>query len=202
MIEPQYFGASSRNCVPLRGLLEYEMRDSSNVFEIGSGTGQHAVAFANEFPHLSWQTSELAENHEQILAHIERSGLDNVLAPLTFDAASDVDHGRCRALVGDTVYSCNTAHIMSWPAAQCMFQFAGDALPAGGRFIYYGPLSIGGEFNTPSNRDFDASLRSRDADMGIRDLDDIDAVAANVGLVRERLYAMPSNNFVAVWKKH
>ncbi|MDX1508403.1 MAG: DUF938 domain-containing protein, partial [Woeseiaceae bacterium] len=172
------------------------------VFEIGSGGGDHAVDFAARFPHLTWQTSDLEENHAQIRANIARAGLDNVLAPLSFDAASEPDRQHCREHVGEAIFSCNTAHIMSWPAAQSMFRFAGEALPDGGRFVYYGPFSIGGEFNTPSNRDFDATLRSRDGDMGLRDLAEVDAVAASAGLRRVRLYAMPANNFVAVWIKH
>lgn len=201
MIERQYFGASERNCVPLRGLLEYELRHAKHVFEIGSGTGQHAVYFGGEFDYLTWQTSDLEENHDQIRAHIEASGLDSVRGPLVFDAANAEHHELCATAVGDVIYSCNTAHIMSWPAARSMFRFAGAALPVNGRFVYYGPLSIGGEFNTASNREFDASLRARNAKMGIRDLDEIDAVAEGVRLKRVRLYAMPANNFVAVWQK-
>lgn len=201
MSDEQYFAASQRNCAPLRGVIEFEFRDSSRVFEIGSGSGDHAVFFASEFPHLTWQTSDLEENHDRIRTQIRYAELDNVLDPLRFDAACDEDHEHCREHVDDTIYSCNTAHIMSWPAAQGMIRFAGGALPAGGRFLYYGPFSIGGEFNTPSNRDFDATLRSGNSTMGLRDLAEVDAVAAGVGLQRVRLYAMPANNFVAVWLK-
>ncbi len=68
-------------------------------------------------------------------------------------------------------------------------------------FCLYGPFKCDGEFNTRSNADFDADLRSRDPQMGVRDLEALDGFAAASGLRRQRLYAVPSNNYVAVWRK-
>ena len=201
MIERQFAPAAERNSEPLLGVLRHELASATKVFEVGSGTGQHAVFFGRAMPHLTWQTSDLAENHEQIVAHLQHAGLSNVQAPLPFDASNDDDHARCLPSCGDAMFSCNTAHIMSWTAVLGMISFAGKALPPGGRFVYYGPFQIGGRFNTQSNRDFDASLTARHPHMGIRDLEQVSEHAARFALSRERWYAVPANNYVVVWQK-
>jgi hypothetical protein len=99
------------------------------------------------------------------------------------------------------VYSANTAHIMGIDAVRRMFSVVGDALRADGVFCLYGPFRTDGRFNTQSNEQFDASLRRRDPEMGIRDLETLDEFAASRGLRRQRLYAMPSNNHIAVWTR-
>lgn len=178
-------------------MLRHELRGRSTVFEIGSGTGQHAVTFASEMPELTWQTSDLEQSHDGIRAWIVEAGLDNVLPPLDFDvltAAVPVE-------AYDAVYSANTAHIMSVTAVQRMFELAGAMLEPGGLFCLYGPFSRGGRFSTRSNEDFDASLRARNPSMGIRDIDDLVDLAGRNGLVLARIYAMPANNLLVVWAR-
>ena len=177
--------------------MRQEFRECRSVLEIGSGTGQHAVAFARELPHLAWQTSDLDENHVAIEARIAASGLDNVRVPMSLDVRYADDPPRSF----EGVFSCNTAHIMSAGAVEAMFALVGKALQPGGTFCLYGPFRIGGLFNTASNERFDASLRSRDPEMGIRDLETLDDLAGRNGICRSGLYAMPSNNFLAAWQK-
>ena len=45
--------ATERNSISILGVLRIEFRDCRSVLEIGSGTGQHAVTFAAELPHLA-----------------------------------------------------------------------------------------------------------------------------------------------------
>lgn len=190
-----FASASARNAAPILGVLKHELHDRSRVFEIGSGTGQHAVTFARALPGLIWQTSDLAQSHDSIRAWIQEAGLDNVLPPLDFDvltAASPADRY-------DAVFSSNTAHIMGAAAVRRMFELAGEMLKPGGLFCIYGPFSRGGRFNTQSNEAFDASLRSRNPSMGIRDLDDLEKLAGANGMALARTYAMPANNFLLIW---
>ncbi len=178
-------------------MLRHELRGRSTVFEIGSGTGQHAVTFAAAMPELTWQTSDLEPSHDAIRAWIDEAGPDNVLPPLDFDvltAAVPADRY-------DAVFSSNTAHIMSVKAVQRMFELAGAVLEPGGVFCLYGPFSRGGRFSTRSNEDFDASLRARNPSMGIRDLDDLEDLAGSNGMVLARIYAMPANNLLVVWSR-
>jgi cyclopropane fatty-acyl-phospholipid synthase-like methyltransferase len=192
-----YASASARNAAPILGVLRYEFRDCSTVFEIGSGTGQHAVTFATALPDLLWQPSDLAQSHDGIRAWIDDAGLDNVLPPLPFDVLT-AETPREKY---DAVFSANTAHIMSYAAVCRMFEHAGAMLHDDGVFCLYGPFSRGGTFSTASNAEFDASLRSRNPAMGIRDLDDLALLAAQNGMRLARTYAMPANNLLLVWTR-
>lgn len=192
-----FASASARNAAPILGVLQHELHGRSTVFEIGSGTGQHAVTFAGALPELTWQTSDLGQTHDGIRAWMREAGLDNVLPPLDFDVLT----AAVPAQRYDAVFSSNTAHIMGIAAVQRMFQLAGAMLKPGGLFCIYGPFSRGGKFNTRSNEEFDASLRERNPSMGLRDLDDLEHLAASHRMQLARTYAMPSNNLLVVWTK-
>ena len=197
MTERPFAEYAARNTGPILEVLQRELRNSRDVLEIGSGTGQHAVAFAAAMPHLVWQTSDLAENHGRIQLWIDNSGLDNILSPLDLD----VRQARLSPASFDAVFSSNTAHIMGIDAVRRMFSLAGDLLRADGLFCLYGPFRLGGAFNTESNEAFDRSLRERSAEMGVRDIEILDEFGIVGGLHRQSLYALPSNNFIAVWTR-
>lgn len=189
--------ASLRNAAPIAGVLSHEFHHCSTVFEIGSGTGQHAIEFAGRFDHLEWHTSDLRPNHDGIREWIAYSGLANIREPIAFDALTA---DRPKQLF-DAVYSANTAHIMSHAAALRMVDLAGRMLTDGGTFCLYGPFRRNGRFNTESNAAFDASLRARNPEMGLRDLEELQERAAQSGMFLSRVYAMPSNNLCVVWRK-
>lgn len=195
MAEQPYSEYAARNVTPILEILKNEFGSASRVLEIGSGTGQHAVAFAAAMNHLHWQTSDLDENHAGIRAWIDGSGIKNIAPPLSMDVReASVDQGAY-----DAAFSANTAHIMGIDAVGKMFSLVAEALRPGGVFCLYGPFRQGGEFNAQSNADFDANLRQRDSVMGIRDIEKLDEFALAAGLQRVRFYAVPSNNNVAVW---
>ena len=197
MTERPYAESTARNAAPILEILKHEFRDKQRVLEIGSGTGQHAVTFAAALEHLHWHTSDLDENHAGINAWIQASQLGNVVPPLTMDVrTAEVDAGAF-----DAVYSANTAHIMGLDAVESMYSLVGTSLRNGGVFCLYGPFRRDGQFNTQSNADFDTHLRDRDPAMGIRDLEALDEFAGANGLRRQRLYAVPSNNYVVVWER-
>jgi cyclopropane fatty-acyl-phospholipid synthase-like methyltransferase len=189
--------ACERNRQPILDVLRQELAGRSRVLEIGSGTGQHAVFFAAELPQVAWQTSDRPENHQDIRAWLEHAGPDNVLPPLVLDVETFEPGG----LSFDAVFSANTAHIMPVETVRRMFGLVGEVLEAGGVFCLYGPFNFEGGFSSDSNAAFDASLKQRNAGMGIRDIGELDEFAAAAGLVRVRLYAMPANNHLAVWRK-
>jgi cyclopropane fatty-acyl-phospholipid synthase-like methyltransferase len=192
-----FASSSSRNAKAIAGVLSHEFRNCKTVLEIGSGTGQHAVTFARELNHLIWQTSDLKPSHACIRDWIRDSKLSNVREPLVLDVLTvTVEAGAYGA-----VYSSNTAHIMSYAAVLRMFELVGETLVEDGVFCLYGPFSRGGEFNTASNAEFDASLRARNSAMGIRDLNELDAVACSNGMKLAKQYAMPANNLTVVWHK-
>ena len=197
MPEKPFAEYADRNGGAILDVLRIEFSQAARVLEIGSGTGQHAARFAAAMPRLEWQTSDLEENHPGITAWVDDAGLANLHMPLLLD----VRNATAEEHAYDAVYSANTAHIMSFAAVQKMFAYVGDTLRDGGVFCLYGPFRQNGEFNTPSNAAFDESLRGRNPSMGIRELEALDEEGALNGLLRQRLYAMPANNHIAVWTR-
>lgn len=189
--------ATARNRQPILEVLKQEMNACQNVLEIGSGTGQHAVYFAEKMPGVTWQTSDREENRADIAARLRSAALDNIGLPLALDVLHDKDPDGTY----DGIFSANTSHIMSIQAVVALFALVGRLLPEGAPFCLYGPFRIDGEFTSESNEQFDTSLRQRDSAMGIRDLEYLDELATLAQLQRTALYAMPANNFIAVWRK-
>ena len=188
--------ATDRNRDAILEVLVDEFSDRREVLEIGSGTGQHAIFFAANLPHLTWQTSDVVENHPGIDSWIEFGNVPNVMPPFEIDVEETIEiEGHF-----DAVYSSNTAHIMSIHGVECMFEIIGKLLPENGKFCLYGPFNRDGEFTSASNAQFDASLRSQDPRKGIRNLEDLDALAERAGMQRTHLYAMPANNFMVIWR--
>ena len=189
--------AAERNSGPILDVLRDVLTEPASVLEIGSGTGQHAIRFGAELPHLSWQTSDLEENHAGIRAWLDEANLPNVRPPIVVDVLA----AQLPPASYDAVYSANTTHVMSIDAVARMFELVGSVLRAGGPFCLYGPFRQNGEFNAASNAQFDAKLRGQDPEMGIRDFEDLERLAAVNGLRRRQLFAMPSNNYLVVWEK-
>jgi SAM-dependent methyltransferase len=188
---------ADRNGAPIQDVLIDEFANCQSVLEIGSGTGQHAMRFATAMPYLTWQCSDLEKHHAGLRALVADSEIKNLLPPL----ALDVRTADPPAQSYDAAFSANTAHIMSIDAVEKLFALVGAALSANGLFCLYGPFRRAGQFNTKSNATFHHYLRGRDVAMGIRHLEALDEFAARSGLARVRLYAMPANNHIAVWRK-
>ena len=197
MMKKQFSPASARNREPILAALRPLLADCRSVLEIGSGTGQHAVHFGAALPDLTWQTSDLPANHEGIRAWLDEAALPNVLAPLALDAGSD----DWPPGPFDAVYTANTCHIMSWPEVQRMFQGAGRVLAPGGMLCIYGPFNFDGRFTSASNAQFDASLRAQAPHMGLRNQEDVDALARAQQLTPVADLPLPANNKLLAWRR-
>ena len=178
-------------------VLATEYGDTRRVLEIGSGTGQHAVHFAQHLPHLSWLTSDFEAHHEGIRAWLADAGLDNVHAPV----ALDVNKGSWPVDDVDAVYTANTMHIMSWQSIKNMFEGVGRVLQPNGLLILYGPFNYAGQYTSDSNAVFDRHLRSLDPLGGIRNFEDLDELARRQGLRVLNDHSMPANNRLVVWRR-
>ncbi len=172
-------------------------KDRKNVLEIGSGTGQHAIYFAQKMPQLIWHTSDKEENHQGILAWIEETALDNVRAPISLDVSRNKWPNR----EIDAVFSANTAHIMSWPEVEALIAGVGAQLANNGLFVLYGPFNYGGKFTSDSNARFDQWLKDRDPQSGVRDFEALDRLALTAGMTLENDFEMPANNRILCWRK-
>ena len=192
-----YSESCEQNQAPILEILRETLANQHHVLEIASGTGQHAVYFGRALPHLTWQTSELAQNHEGILAWLNEAQLSNVLPPV----AIDVNDDRWPIEIVDTVFNANTVHIISWPEVERMFAGIARVLSVGGILCLYGPFNYGGKFTSESNARFDAWLKSRNKNSGVRDFEAINRLAETYGLFLLRDVAMPSNNRTLVWQR-
>ena len=189
--------ASERNRGPILAVLRRWLAGPARVLEIGSGTGQHAVAFAGALPAVHWQASDRAENLPGIGSWIDTAALPNLPAAI----ALDVNESAWPEAGYDCVFSANTAHIMSWPEVEQMFARAAAALRPDGLFLLYGPFSYHGRHTAQSNVRFDASLRAQAAQMGVRDFEAMDACARANGFALVEDNAMPANNRLLVWRR-
>ncbi|HIO91481.1 MAG TPA: DUF938 domain-containing protein [Leucothrix mucor] len=169
----------------------------SDVLEIGSGTGQHAIFFAKEMPHLVWHTSDRFENHAGIHEWINESESKNILFPLSLDVSKDT----WPKIKVDAIFSANTLHIMSWKSVIDLVENAGKLLSKGGLLIVYGPFNYHGKYTSDSNEHFDAWLKNRDINSGIRDFEVVNELASNVGLILIEDFEMPANNRILQWEK-
>lgn len=188
--------ACERNREPILAVLSEHFADRHQVLEIGSGTGQHAVAFAAALPWLRWQTSDVAGNLPGIRQWLAEAALPNTPAPLEFDVNQPPPQTGY-----DAVFSANTLHIMGWAEVQRLFATLPGLTVAGARLVVYGPFNEGGRFTSASNEAFDRSLRQADPRRGLRDLEAVQALAQAAGFLPIDDRAMPANNRCLVWQR-
>jgi len=192
-----YSESYERNREPILKILQGALAKQQCVLEIASGTGQHAVYFGRALPHLSWQTSELKDKHEGILAWLNEIKLPNVLPPVTIN----VNDVKWPVGIVDAVFNANTVHIISWLEVERMFAGIAHVLNANGILCLYGAFKYKGEFTSESNARFDAYLRSNDRNSGIRDFENINRLAESYGLFLTRDVSMPSYNRALIWQR-
>ena len=190
--------ATERNREPIREVLARELPASGTVLEIASGSGEHAVAFARAFPHVTWQPTDADPRAlASIAAWRDEAALPNLAAPLRLDVTATpwpIERA-------DAIVCVNMVHIAPWEAALALFAGAGRALAPGALLFLYGPYRFGGAFTAPSNEAFDASLRSRDPRWGVRDVDELRAAAAAQGFTLGAPIPLPANNHVLLFRR-
>ena len=195
-MEKPFAPSCERNQGPILEVLLRHFGDTRSVLEIGSGTGQHAVHFANAMPWLAWQCSDRAENLPGIALWLDEAALPNTPPAVEQDVDGPWPH-----TAFDAVFTANSLHIMGWPQVEAFFAGVGRVLEQGGSLVVYGPFNYGGDFTSDSNRAFEQWLKDRDPASGIRDFEAVDALARGIGLVLAEDNAMPANNRCLVWRK-
>lgn len=199
--------AFHRNHEAIRDLLlRFLAGKSGDVVEAGSGTGQHAVDFARHMPGIIWWPSDLNEQHlKSIDAWRAHAGLPNIRPPLRIDLSDPAwcpqmhDGSGPKNLLA--VFCANVIHIAPWRVAEGLFAGAGKYLPADGRLLLYGPFKRGGKHTAVSNAVFDASLREANPEWGVRDIEALEKLAGDAGLVLVEIAEMPANNLILVFER-
>ena len=191
--------AALRNREPIADVLRDWLPQSGLVLEIASGTGEHAVYFAQRFPQLEWQPSDLHPHAlESIAAWRTVAHLPNLREPIVLDAAS----GDWPVRSADAVLSINMVHISPWVSALGLIAGAARLLPLDGPLILYGPWLKDDIPTAPSNLDFDADLKSRDLDWGLRQVEEFAAAAEPKGLDLVEVRPMPANNLMLLLRRN
>jgi len=196
LMDLPFSDACERNKDPILGVLRTAFAGCRRVVEVGSGTGQHAVHFARHLPQLEWQPTDCAGYLSGLAARVAAEGPSNLAVPVAFDVLQEP----WPAVRGDAIFSANTLHIMSWRAVEALFAGLPRVLERGGVLAIYGPFKYDGRFTTGSNAAFDAALRQRDPQSGIRDFEAVNVLAEATGLSLSADHAMPANNQLLIWR--
>ena len=189
--------ATLRNREPIAAVLREVLPERGRLLEVASGTGEHAAYFAGLFPNIHWQpTDPDPDSLESIRAWRAEAGTANLLEPLRLDASSET----WPIAAADAILCVNMVHISPWAATQGLMRGAGRLLPSGSPLLVYGPFRRSGVPAAPSNEAFDESLKSRNPEWGLRDLEAVEAEGARHGLRLERIVEMPANNLTVVFR--
>lgn len=190
--------ATLRNRDAIAAVLTDWLPPQGTVIEVASGSGEHVVHFAAAFPYLDWLPSDPdPAGLASIAAWVDEAGRANVAPPLALDAAANdwsLDHA-------DAVLCINMVHISPWAATVGLFTQSAKLLEKGAPLILYGPYFRKGYPTAPSNLAFDESLRARNAEWGVRWLEDVIERAEAAGFVLAEVRDMPANNLMLLFHR-
>ena len=196
----QYAPATQRNRKPIFEILSKTLAPNSNILEVASGTGEHSVFFASHCKSWSWIPSDInPQARESITAWKNIDRVNNLALPLTIDASKENWIEEAKDLNIDAIVNINMIHISPWSACLGLIKGANKLLPPGGILYFYGPFKRNGKHTAESNASFDRSLRDRNPNWGIRDLEAVIQTAAKANLQLQEVIEMPANNLSVIF---
>lgn len=197
-MELPFSAAADRNKEPILEVLKKVLRpEDEQLLEVGAGTGQHAVYLAPFFPYLDWTPTETAENLPMLRERIKQSDARNIKTPFKMTVGENDFPIRTY----DVILTVNTFHIMSWKECKTFIKLISGRLEEGGKVLIYGPFNYNGKFTTPSNEEFDKSLRERNPQSGIRSFEDVLSAMYKNGFEFIKDYEMPANNRMLYFRR-
>ena len=189
--------ATERNREPIGDILQSRLPSEGTILEIASGTGQHAIYMAERFSHITWQPSETSpDNIASIKAWALEVNLPNLNTPLELD----VNKTPWPINSADAIFCANMIHISPWHSCICLLEGAAKVLTPGAKLFLYGPFLVDGQPTSESNKEFDLSLRSRNTQWGLRDVNHVRLEAEKNGFSMQEMLPMPANNFTVTFK--
>ncbi|MDY7002448.1 MAG: DUF938 domain-containing protein [Cyanobacteriota bacterium] len=199
----QYAPATERNRSFILEVLQRVLPPTGNILEISSGTGEHSVFFSPHLQPRQWFPSDPNPMlRDSIVAWQQHSPSDNLHSPLDIDVRESVWAVEKEGIEIAAIVNINMIHISPWSACLGLMSGAGRLLPKDGVLYLYGPYKQNGEHTAPSNLGFDESLRSQDPEWGVRNLEDVIAVAEKEGLRFVEMVEMPANNLSVIFHKN
>lgn len=192
-----FSSACERNKEPILKVLRAVLAPGHDVLEVGSGTGQHAVYFATNFPQVNWQPADTGDYLPGLRTRLLTEAPDNVQPAIDLDVRMNPwPVSSC-----DVVFSANTLHFMSMDCVRDFFRGVGQVLQPGGYLLVYGPFNFDGDFSSDSNADFDGWLKASDPDRGIRDFEWICQLAGEQDMALLKTIPLPASNHSLLWRK-
>ena len=199
-----FFPATKRNKTFIGDVLSRIIQKNGSILEIGSGSGEHGVAFQKRFPETIWQTSDPDLRHRQSISSwilYEKLNM-KMPQPLAIDVEiTPWEISSALALSLQVIVSINLIHISSWNCTRSLFTESGKLLSNGKYLMLYGPFKIGNEHISQSNYLFDKSLKMQNTKWGVRNLDKVNEEAYNNGFAQKELICMPANNLSIIYRK-
>lgn len=173
---------------------------AGTILEIGSGTGEHGFHITNACPELHWQPSDPdAASRTSIDAWAAFADHVSIAPALNLDLT---DPTWLKGLPDfNGIVSINMIHIAPFAACEALFAGCGVLLSRASKLFLYGPFKRAGQ-TAPSNLDFDESLKSRNPDWGVRDIEkDLVLLADQHALKLADIREMPTNNLCVTFEK-
>jgi len=196
-LQKPFSSSSEENKDVILQTIQPLLLNKNSVLEIASGTGQHAVYFAQHLPNLQWQTSDLRESHTGIQQWLADAQLSNVLPPIALDVSKD----SWPKQTYDAIFSANSFHIMNSQNVADLFSHIHATINPSGLVIIYGPFNYQGRFTSDSNQRFDLWLKGNNPESGIKDFEWCNQLAENAGFKLVHDFEMPQNNRILCWQK-
>ena len=197
--------ATARNRDVILGVLQAALSaqaKSGTIFEVASGTGEHAAYMAPKLTSHRWQPSDINDDHiVSINAWRDECAADNFLPAVPFNLLTDNFSAYQNPQPIVAILGFNLIHISPWDVAEALIAKAGAALEENGLLFLYGPYKRGGDHTSPSNAEFDLSLKSRDARWGVRNMEDVITQADQAGFRAPEITPMPANNYSLIFRK-
>jgi len=194
--------ATARNRDVLFDVLAPVLKTAGTVVEVASGTGEHAAHMAPQLPNHAWQPTDIEAHHLQSIEgwrlHTEAS---NILPAQHFDVLTDDFIALCNGEELSAILAINLIHIAPWVVAEALMEKAGAALVPKATLFLYGPYKRRGSHTSASNEAFDQSLKTNNPAWGVRDMEDVIALASLAGFLEPKVTAMPANNFSLIFEK-
>jgi len=197
IVHKPFSQACENNKAPILAVLQDVFRNPVTVWEIGSGTGQHACHFARQMPKLQWQATDRAENIAGIRTWMDEAALPNLKSPLILDINDET--WPCQSI--EALFTANTLHIMSSREVEVLFDRLSTYLADDALVCIYGPFNYEGQYTSDSNARFDEWLKQRSSNSCIKHFENIVALAERIGLILQADHAMPANNRLLVFKR-
>jgi len=199
-----FFPAAKRNKTFIGDVLSRIIQKNGSILEIGSGSGEHGVAFQKRFPEIIWQTSDPDLRHRQSISSWILYEKLNMKMPQPLAIDVEITPWEISSELGlslQVIVSINLIHISSWNCTRSLFKESGKLLSNGKYLMLYGPFKIDNEHISQSNYLFDKSLKMQNKNWGVRNLDEVNKEAYNNGFAQKELIFMPANNLSIIYKK-